>query len=125
MSMSEKVLKSGASLAVSAANTVSNTGVVDATGGIDGISCVFVVSSFAGGGTKSAAIQASNDGTNFASLSATHYSNAAYTITGNGTFEISLDQGQTTHRYYRIAYSGTGGGTFSVVDTLVAFTHND
>jgi hypothetical protein len=118
-------LRTGTALAVSAANTVSNTGTIATGSGIDGISCVFTVTSFAGGGTKTASVQASNDGTNYASLSATHYNNASFTITANGTFEISLSQNQTIHRHYRVVYSGTGGGTFSVVDTLVTYVHQN
>ena len=119
----EREFRLGGALSVSSTPVVSNTGVLAAAGGLAGMSCVFVVTNFSGGGTKTAGIQVSNDGVNWTTLSVPQNAKSGFTITANGTYEIELYKNETVHRFYRVTYLATSGG-FTVTDAVVAFGEN-
>lgn len=116
----EREFRVGSALTVSSTPVISNTGVFAAGGGIVGMSCVFTVSNFSGGGVKTAGIQVSNDGDNWTTLSVPQNARSGFTITANGTYEIELYKNETVHRFYRITYLATAGG-FTVTDAVVTF----
>lgn len=116
----EREFRAGSALAVASTPVVSNTGVFATGGGIVGLSCVFVVTDFTGGGTKTAGIQVSNNGVDWTTLSVPQNAKSGFTITANGTYEIELYKNETVHRFYRITYLATSG-SFTVTDSVVMF----